>query len=69
MKLAYDWQRIVKRAWSFHLGALAFLFEGAALVLPIFIDAFPRHIFAGLSLAALAGSMWARVHQQKGYYK
>jgi len=69
MKLAYDWKRIIKRAWSFRLGVLAFLFEGAALVLPIFMDAFPRHIFAGLALTALAGSLLTRVSQQKDYYK
>lgn len=69
MKLAYDWQRVLMRAWSLRFGAAAFVFEGAELVLPIFIDAFPRHIFAGLSLLALGGSFWARLVRQKGYYK
>lgn len=69
MKLSYDWKHIVRRAWSFRLNALAFVFGGAELVLPLFVDAFPRHVFAGLSIAALAGSMWARLVQQKGYYK
>ena len=69
MRLAYDWKRILTRAWSLRLAALAFLFEGAALVLPIFIDEFPRHVFAGLSLAALAGSMWARLIKQTDYYR
>jgi len=69
MNLAYDWLRILKKAWSLRLAALAFVFQAAELVLPIFVDAFPRYIFAGLSVAALAGSMWARLIRQRGYYK
>lgn len=69
MKLAYDWKRILKRALSMRLMALAFAFEGAELLLPLFVDAFPRRMFAGLSLLALAGSMWARVVRQKDFYK
>lgn len=69
MKLAYDWKRIVKRAWSLRLNAVAFVFGGTELVLPLFVDAFPRYVFAGLSLIALAGSMWARLVQQRDFYK
>lgn len=69
MKLAYDWKRILKRAWSLRLNAIAFVFASAELVLPLFVDAFPRHVFAGLSIAALAGSMWARLIQQKDFYR
>ena len=69
MNLAYDWMRILKKAWSLRLAALAFVFEAVELVLPIFIDSFPRHVFAGLSIAALLGSMWARLVRQKGFYK
>lgn len=67
--LAYDWKRILKRAWSLRLAALAFVFQSVELVLPLFVDAFPRYVFAGLSIAALAGSMWARIISQKGFYK
>lgn len=69
MTWAYDWMRILKKAWSLRLSALAFVFEAAELVLPIFTDAFPRYVFAGLSIAALLGSMVARLWRQKGYYK
>lgn len=69
MTFSYDWKRIARRAWSFRLNALAFVFVGAELLLPLFVDAFPRHVFAGLSLAALAGSMWARLVHQKDFYK
>lgn len=69
MRLAYDWERILKRAWSLRFSAAAFLFGGAELLLPLYVDSFPRHVFAGLSLAALAGSMWARLVSQDGFYK
>lgn len=69
MKLSYDWKRIARRAWSFRLNALAFVFGGAELVLPLFVDVIPRYAFAGLSLVALAGSMWARLVMQKDFYK
>ena len=69
MRLAYDWRHILKRAWSLRLSAVAFIFAGAELLLPIFADAFPRHVFAILSITALAGSMWARLIKQKDYFK
>lgn len=69
MKFVYGWKLILKRAWSLRLNALALMFGGAELILPLFVDAFPRNVFAGLSLAALTGSMWARLVQQKDIYK
>ena len=68
MTLSYDWKRIIKKAWSFRLGALAFIFEGAGLLLPLFIEDMPRHLFATLSLVALAGAGLARVTRQKDFY-
>lgn len=67
--LAHDWKRIIKRAKSFHLGVLAFVFEGAGIVLPIYTDKFQRNTFAILVLVALAGALYFRVTRQKGYYK
>ena len=69
MSMAHDWLRILKRAWSLRFGAAAFVFGGAELVLPLFVDEFPRRVFAGLSLVALAGSMWARLIRQKDFYR
>jgi hypothetical protein len=69
MKLAFDWRRILLRAWSLRLGAAAFVFGGAELLLPLFINDMPRHLFAVLSLIALGGSMWARLVRQTGFYK
>lgn len=67
MRLLQDWRRIAKRAWSFRLNALAVLFGAAEIVLPLYSDAFPRHVFAVLSLVAVGGSMWARLVQQKDF--
>jgi hypothetical protein len=67
-KLSYDWLRIVKRAWSIRFNALAFVFGAAEVILPIYVDAIPRNLFALLSLAAVIGSTWARVTRQKGFY-
>ena len=67
MTLLADWRRIIKRAWSVRLGALAFIFEGAGLLLPLFIGDMPRHLFAILSIVALAGAGLARVTKQKEY--
>jgi hypothetical protein len=69
MRFAYDWRRILMRAWSLRLNAIAFVFGSAELVLPLFANEFPRHVFAVLSIAALAGSMVARLIRQKGYYR
>ena len=69
MKLAYDWLRIVKKAWSLRFGVAAFIFGGAELLLPVFVDEFPRKWFAVLSLIALAGSMWTRLIRQEDYYQ
>lgn len=68
MTLSYDWKRILFRAWSVRLWALAFVFEGTGLVLPLFVDDMPRSVFSALSLVSLAGGLWARVTKQKGFY-
>jgi hypothetical protein len=60
MRLVYDWRRVVRRAWSVRLGALAALLSGVEVVLPLFADAFPRNLFAGLSFLAVVGAMVAR---------
>lgn len=65
IQLRTDWTNILKKAWSIRLGALAALFSGAEVVIPLFADAFPRNIFAVLSFVAVAGAMWARLVAQR----
>ena len=64
--LADDWKCIAKRAWSFRLGALAMVFYGLEVVVPLFSNEMPRNIFAGLSFVVAAGAMWARLVDQSG---
>ena len=65
MKLLADWKNILKKAWSIRLIMLAGLLTGAEGVLPLFIDAFPRGIFAGLSVMVSMGALVARVVTQQ----
>lgn len=64
MNLVQDWKRIVKKAWSFRLMAISFVFQGFELVLPLYVESVPRRLFAILSLLALAGGIWSRVVAQ-----
>jgi len=66
MRLASDWKYIAKKAWSFRLGILAALLSGAEIVLPLFVDSFPRHIFAVLSFITVVSAVFARLVAQKG---
>lgn len=59
-----DWKRILRRAWSLRLMVLSGLLSGCEVILPLFVDALPRNVFAGLAmLAAIAGAV-ARVVAQ-----
>lgn len=64
MRLYSDWKRILRKAWSIRLAALAGLFSGAEVVLPLFADAVPRNVFALLSFVAVVGAVVARLVAQ-----
>lgn len=64
MTLLPDYKNILRRAWSIRLALLAALFSGAEVVLPLFVDAIPRNLFAGLSFLTVAGAVVARVIAQ-----
>lgn len=66
MSLIPGWRRILKKAWSVRLMLLAGLLSGCEAVLPLFVDALPRGVFAGLTLAVIPLAMVARVVAQKG---
>lgn len=65
MTLTNDWKRIIRKAWSMRLALLAGLLSAAETILPVFEDAIPRGLFAGLSVLAITGAMVARVVVQK----
>lgn len=64
MNLIPDWKRIIRQAWSVRLVVLSGLFAGAEVILPLFVDALPRNVFALLSMAAAMGGAVARVVAQ-----
>ena len=65
MKLYDNWKDILRRAWSIRLILLAGLLSGCEVILPLFIDAMPRNVFAILSLLAVSGAFVARLVAQK----
>jgi hypothetical protein len=64
MKLIEDWRTVLRRAWSIRLVLLAALLGGIEVVLPLFSDAAPRHVFALLSIVVSLGAAVARVMAQ-----
>ena len=68
MKLALlpGWRRILRKAWSMRLAALSGVLSACEVVLPLFVDAMPRALFAGLALVTITGAMIARLVAQKG---
>lgn len=65
MNLVANWQRVIRKAWSIRLMILAGFLSGAEVILPLFIDAIPRNVFAVLSMLTVMGAMVARVVAQK----
>lgn len=66
MKLIAEPKRFLARAWSVRLAVLSGVLSGVEAILPIFSDAFPRGIFAGLSmLVAVAVPVVQVVSQPK----
>jgi hypothetical protein len=62
----YDnWKDIVRRAWSIRFIVLAGLLSGCEVILPLFYDAFPRHVFAILSFFAVTAAFVSRIVAQK----
>lgn len=68
MMLLENWKLIVKKAQSFRLMALAGILSGVEVVLPLFIDSFPRYWFAGMSFFVTCAAMWARLVAQPKMY-
>jgi hypothetical protein len=66
VRLLSDWQAILRRAWSIRLMLLAGLLSGAEVILPLFVEAIPRNLFAVLSMLTVMGAMVARLLAQKG---
>lgn len=64
MELKSNWRLLLKKSWAIKWAVLAGLLSGAEIVLPLFIDAMPRNLFAVFSMIAAAGGIWARLLAQ-----
>lgn len=64
MNLAPDWKRLLRYAWSIRLVVLSAVLSGIEVILPLFVDAFPRNWFAVLSILAAIAAGVARVTAQ-----
>ena len=65
MKMLDDWKTILKKAWSIRLMLIAGMLSGIEVVLPLFIDTFPRGVFAILSILFTGAAFVARIMAQK----
>lgn len=65
MTLIEDWKRILKKAWSVRLIALAGLLSGCEIILPMYSDVIPRGAFAILTSIVAVAAMVSRVVVQK----
>lgn len=61
------WRKIMRRAWSVRLIVLAGLLSGCEVILPLFVDAVPRGVFAGLTLIVTPLALIARVMSQQEF--
>jgi len=61
MNLHDNWQHLLRKSWSVRWAVVAGLLSGCEVILPLFVDTLPRNVFAGLSMVAAMGGVWARL--------
>jgi len=67
LHLIDDWRKVLRRAWSVRLGVLSVIFTAAEILLPLYSDMFPRHVFATLSVFSAVGGLVLRLVSQKDF--
>ena len=69
MRLAANWRRVLRRAWSIRLMIVAGVLSGIEVALPLAGDLVPVPVgvFAGLSALTTAGAFVARLVAQKDF--
>ena len=60
LRLGSTWKEVAKKAWSVKLMLLAIIILGCELVLPLYMDMFPRNLFAVISMFTMVLALWAR---------
>jgi hypothetical protein len=65
MKLYSNWKEILVKAWSIRFMLIAGVLSGIEIVLPLFADQFPRHVFASLSFIFVSAAFVSRLVAQR----
>lgn len=65
MKFRSNWRLILRKAWSIRLLVIAGLLSAAEVVLPLFENDLPKHLFASLSILSVCAAFVARIVAQK----
>jgi hypothetical protein len=67
MKLVSNWKRLIRKAWSMRLMAVAFVLSALEVIMPFFSDSFPPRLFGVLSGLVVAFAFVARLIAQKEF--
>jgi len=65
MKLYSNWKEILVKAWSVRFMLMAGILSGIEMILPLFADQFPRHVFASLSFVFVSAAFVSRLVAQR----
>ena len=65
MHLRSNWRLILRKAWSIRLLVVAGLLSALEVVLPVFENELPKHLFASLSILSVCAAFVARIIAQK----
>jgi hypothetical protein len=65
MKLYSNWKEILVKAWSVRFMLMAGILSGIEMILPLFADQFPRHVFASLSFMFVGAAFVSRLVAQR----
>lgn len=65
MRLYPNWREILRKAWSIRFGVLATIFALMQVVVPIYVDDLPKHLFASLTGVATVGVIVSRLVWQQ----
>jgi hypothetical protein len=65
MKLYSNWKEILVKAWSIRFMLMAGILSGIEMILPLFADQFPRHVFASLSFLFVSTAFVSRLVAQR----
>ena len=65
MRLYPNWREILRKAWTIKFGVLATIFSVMQVILPIYVDELPKHLFAILTGVATVGVIVARLVWQE----